>query len=146
MAKGVGVTQYLSQIGITDPLDTRSSRNSIDDRILLTSHLSENPYPDFDFGFDNYYFPSLSAVDGITEPISLQLSFLNGNDNIISTLAIDLIDRVTGEATILHTNETLLVTVDGNNIQILHLEDPSDWNSNIESGGNNTPGGGGTEI
>ncbi|MDR1501826.1 MAG: hypothetical protein LBT43_05160 [Prevotella sp.] len=146
LAKGVGVTQYLSQIEITDPLDTRSSRNSIDDKILLTSQLSENPYPDFDFGFDNYYFPSLSPVDGVTEPISLQLSFLDENNDIISTLAIDLIDRVTGEATILHMDETILVTVDGNNIQILRLEDPSDWNSDIESGGNNTPGGGGTEI
>ncbi|GAB6122714.1 hypothetical protein [Dysgonomonas termitidis] len=146
LAKGVGVTQYLSQIEITDPLETRSSRYSIDDKILLTSQLSQDPYPDFDFGFDNYYFPSLSAVDGITEPISLQLNFLSGNNNIISTLAIDLIDRLTGEAIILHTGETLLVTVDGNNIQILHLEDPSDWNSGIESGGNNTPGGGGTEI
>lgn len=147
-AQGVGVTQYLSDIKIPGLEDTRSSRLSLGDKMKLTSQLYKDPYMDFEFGFANYYFPSLvPAVEGgETEPISLQLNFLNSNNDIINSLAVDVIDRVTNKALILHMNETIVITVDGNNIQILRLDDPYDWNPTIEPGGNNTPGGGGTEI
>ncbi|MFV0419695.1 MAG: hypothetical protein ACK5KT_13320 [Dysgonomonas sp.] len=146
LAQGVGVVQYLSEI--TDISNTRSSKYNTNDKMKLTSQLYENPYQDYEFGFANYYFPSLvsSTPGGATEPISLELSFLNSNNQPITTpLVVDLINRTTNEAIILHMNETLMITVDGNNIQILHLDDPHDWDPNIEPGGNNTPGGG-TEV
>lgn len=146
LAQGVGVVQYLSEI--TDISNTRSSKYNTNDRMKLTSQLYENPYQDYEFGFANYYFPSLvtSTSDAATEPISLELRFLNSNDQLITTpLVVDVINRTTNEAIILHMNETLVVAIDGNNIQILHLDSPYDWDPNIEPGGNNTPGGG-TEI
>lgn len=146
LTKGAGVVQYLSEI--SDSINTRSSRNTVNDRMRLTSELYENPYKDFDFGFDNYYLPSLipETEGGDTEPITLELNFIDQNDKIMNSLFVDLIDRKTNKAMILHMNETLLVTVDGNNIQVLHLDDPYDWDPNIQPGGNNTPNGNGTEI
>lgn len=148
LAQGVGVTQCLSDIKMADLENTRSSRFSLNDKMKLTAQLYENPYLDFDFGFANYYFPSLSPVEetGDTEYISLKLNFLDNNNDIISSLLVDLIDRTTNETIILHMDETLVVTVDGNNVQVLHLDNPQDWNPTIEPGGNNTPGGNGTEI
>lgn len=139
---GVGVTQYLSNI--TDSIRTRSSRKNLTDKMFLTPVLYENPLPDFDFGFANYYFPSPDIDD--FEPINMDLIFIGGNNQIITRLNVDISDRITGKRIPLHMNETLVVKIDGNNVQILHLDDPTDWESEIETGGDNTPGGGGTEI
>lgn len=145
LASGVGTFQYLSNI--SDSINTRSSRKAADEMMKLTATLYKNPFQDFDLGFENYYLPSpdLSSEGNSLEPISLLLNFLDANDNIISTLSVDVVDSGY-EPIILHMAETIVVTIDGNNIQILRLRDLLDWNPDIETGGDNTPNGGGTEV
>lgn len=145
LASGVGTVQYLSNI--SDSINTRSSRKAADDVMRLTTTLYQNPFQDFDLGFENYYLPSpdLSSEGNSLEPIALQINFLDANNNIIKTLNVDVVDS-NYEPIILHMAETVVVTIDGNNIQILRLSDPLDWNPNIETGEDNTPNGGGTEV
>jgi hypothetical protein len=147
VATGVGTMQYFSQV--SDSINTRSSRKSTNDIMRLTTTLYKSPYAGFDFGFDNYYFPSLSRDSDnlMDEAIGLRINFLDDKNDIIYDLNVDVVDMNDGyKPMILHMNETLLVTVDGNNIQILRLANPLDWDPNIQEGGNNTPGEGGTEI
>lgn len=142
LARGVGVTQPLTQIRsdentwAKDSTHTRSSRKNAADKMFLTSTLYQNPYLDYEFGFDNYYFPS-PKLEGAeeNEPISLQITFKDGNDNILyNPLIIDLLDK-NSQKMILHMNEILMVTIDGNDINIFSLTDPKDWNPNIDQGG-----------
>jgi len=42
--------------------------------------------------------------------------------------------------------ETIVVTIDGNDIKVLTLKDLLDWNPTIETGKDNTPDGGGVEV
>lgn len=144
-ASGVGVVQYLS--ALTNTENTRSARYSENDKMRLVSKISDINYKDFDFGIQNYYFPSpnLSAESRENEPIYLKLNFIGANDNVLASLEIPVIDK-RSEALVLHMNETLIIEVDGNNIQILRLQDPEQWNPNIEPEGNSGPGSGGIDL
>lgn len=145
-ASGIGVTQFLS--ALTDSINTRSARNSVDDKMLLNSEVFDVEYKDFDFGIQNYYYPSPDlSKEGREEPIVLKLRFWGQSDNELSSpLTIRVADKKTGKPIVLHTNETLVVEVDGNDIQILSLDDPEKWNSQIEDEGNSGPGGGGIGV
>lgn len=142
IAKGVGVVQKLSQL--TDSVNTRSTRYTDQDKMLLGAILYKNPYRDFEFGFQNYYLPFPFFAEG-DKPVMLSISFIGENNNVLYTLDIEVADANLNPIT-LHMNETLVVEVDGNNIQILHLKDIQDWSPDIESGGNSSPGGGGVEM
>lgn len=144
-ASGIGTIQYLSLL--TDSINTRSSRSTIEDKMLLKSKVFDVKYKDFDFGVQNYYFPSpdLSAEGREHEPIALELRFISQSGDMLSNLTIPIADK-TGTPIVLHMNETLVVEVDGNNIQILKLDDPEDWNPLIEQEGDSGPGSGGIEI
>lgn len=150
IAEGVGTVQYLSQI--TDSIHTRSTRMSENDKMKLTAKLFENPSQGFDFGFQNFYFPSLAydqqeggASD--EQPISLLLSFRDAANKEIYSLRVDIVDRLNGyKPIILHMNQTLLVKVDGNDVQIITLTDPMDWNPVIDPNDNTNPGGGGLDM
>ncbi len=146
IASGVGVQQNLSLV--TDSINTRSSRISVDDKMLLSSTLYEDPYKDFEFGFHNYYFPSPEAFgeDNSVERISLDINFIDKDGKSIFNLPIYIAERNTRKPIILHMNQVLVVTVDGNDIQVLTLNKPEDWNPNIQEGGDTTPGGGGIEM
>lgn len=142
IAGGIGVSQYLANI--TDSTETRSSRKSTSDKMFLTPVLYDNPFQEFDFGFANYYFPSPDIDD--LEPIHMELHFIGGNNQIITRLNVEISDRITGKPIPLHMNETLIVKIDGNNVQILNLKNPADWESEIENGEDDNPGGGGIEV
>lgn len=146
IAGGIGTTQYLSHI--TDSTYTRSSREEATDEMFLTPQLYENPYTGFDFGFDSYFFPSpdLSEEGSSMEPIHFAFTFRDASGNPIHTFNTSMTDRTTGLPRILHMNETLLVTIDGNNVQILQLGDPLDWDTSVEKEKDKTPGGGGIEM
>lgn len=145
VASGVGTVQYLSNI--SDSLNTRSSRNNPSDKMLLTTKLYKDPYPGFEFGFENYYLPSpdLSSEGNSSEPINFEIRFIGDNNTIISTLHIEVIDD-NQQPIVLHMAETLIVKIDGKDVQVLTLKDLLDWNTSIEKGEDNTPGGGGTEV
>jgi len=144
-AGGIGVTQYLSKL--TDSISTRSSRISTQDKMKLTSEPFKVEYKDFEFGVQNYYFPSpdLSEEGRESEPIHLSLKFIGKDNNTLSTLNIRVTDKK-GVPVVLHMNQTLVVEVDGNNITVLGLDDPEQWSPNIESGGNSSPGGPGVVM
>lgn len=144
-ASGIGVTQYLSTL--TDSINTRSSRNSPDDVMLLKSETFEIDYKDFEFGVQNYYYPSpdLSEEGRQHEPIVLKISFIGQTGNVLSVLSVRVTDK-SGNPIILHMNETLVVEVDGNNIQILRLNNPEEWDSQIEEEGESGPGSGGIGV
>lgn len=144
-ASGIGTIQYLSLL--TDSINTRSSRNSIEDKMLLKSKVFDVEYKNFDFGVQNYYFPSpdLSAEGRQHEPIALELRFIGQSGDVLSNLTVPIADKA-GTPIVLHMNETLVVEVDGNNVQVLKLDDPEDWNPQIEEEGDSGPGSGGIEI
>lgn len=144
-ASGVGVTQYL--LALTDSVNTRSSRNSTDDIMRLSAEVFNLEYKDFEFGIQNYYFPSpdLSREDRQHEPIVLKLKFIGHSDNELSMLTIPFTDKAKNPI-ILHMNETRIIEVDGNNIQILPLDNPEDWNPQIEDEGDSGPGSGGIGV
>lgn len=145
LASGVGTCQYLSQI--SDSINTRSSRSNANDKMLLTAKLYENPYLDFEFGFENYYLPSpdLSAEENLSEPINFKLTFFDANNQPIDFLHVEVTDA-NYQPKILHMAETIMVTIDGKDVKVLTLKDLLDWNPIIEAGKDNTPGGGGTEV
>jgi hypothetical protein len=146
-ASGVGTTQFFP--ALTDSINTRSARNSADDKMLLNSDVYNHlDYKDFDFGIQNYYFPSPDLYgEGREEPIVLKLRFFGQSGNELSSpLTIRVTDKKTGKPIVLHMNETLIVEVDGNDIQILSLDDPENWNPQIEEEGNSGPGGGGIGV
>ncbi len=144
-ASGIGVTQYLSTL--TDSINTRSFRNSQDDIMLLKSETFEVDYKDFEFGVQNYYYPSpdLSLEGRQHEPIVLKIKFIGQTGSALSVLAIRITDK-SGLPIILHMNETLVVEVDGNNIQILRLNDPKEWDPQIEEEDESGPGSGGIGV
>lgn len=146
--KASGVGTYQKLVHFTDSINTRSSRNSAEDKMLLIAskgnNFYENPYSDYEFGIHNYYLPSLYNDSIINEPIHLALDFIGNNDKIIYTLYVDLIENQT--PIILHMNQTIYVGVDGNKVFTLPMISPQNWNENIESGGNTSPGEGGIEI
>lgn len=144
-ASGIGTTQYLS--ALTDSVNTRSSRNSVSDIMRLSAETFTIAYKDFDFGIQNYYFPSpdLSGEGRENEPIVLNLSFIGQSGDKLSVLGISVTDK-TGMPIVLHMNETLVVEVDGNNIRILRLSDPQEWSPDIEQEGDSGPGSGGIGI
>lgn len=135
-AEGVGVSQYFSLI--TDSIYTRSSRYSDQDKMLINSEISANPYKDFEFGLANNYLPS--PIQSQSTPIRLDLRFINNSNQEIHSLFIDLVDS-SNNPKILHTNETIVVEVDGDNVHIISLDDPADWEGIVDGGGN-IPGGG----
>lgn len=147
IVEGIGTKQYLSHI--MDSTKTRSSRNSSADRMFISPQLYDNPYQDFDFGFDSYYFPSpdLTEEGQEMEPIRFHLNFYDSNGNLLNSnpLESSLTDRATGKPIPLHMNQTLILAIDGNTIQVLTLDNPLDWDSTVEKEKDNTPGGG-TEI
>lgn len=144
LAKNVGTKQDLSKI--TDSIETRSGRYSVNDEILMTTKLYKNPYEGFDFGFENYYFPSLDGTaDELPKDLAIELDirFYDANNNILQTLFVPIIDRSNGNVpVILHMNETILVKVDGNDVTILRLGNPEPWDENVRPGEDQTPGGG----
>ncbi|HMM03129.1 MULTISPECIES: hypothetical protein [unclassified Dysgonomonas] len=144
-ASGVGVTQYL--LALKDSTSTRSSRNSTSDIMRLSGKTFDVEYKDFEFGVQNYYFPSpdLSGEGREREPIVLKLNFIGQSDNTLSVLTIPFTDKM-GIPIVLHMNETHIIEVDGNNIQIMRLEDPEKWNPQIETEENSGPGGGGIGV
>jgi hypothetical protein len=144
-AGGVGVAQHLSLL--TDSLNTRSTRFEVNDKMKLTAEPFSVQYKDFEFGIQNYYFPSpdLSRENRESEPIHLLLRFVGNNGNFLSSLNISVVDQ-TNSPVILHMNETLVVEVDGNHIQVLRLSDLEDWNPVIESEDESSPGAGGKEL
>jgi len=144
-ASGIGVTQYLS--ALTDSVNTRSSRNNVEDKMWLIAETFEIEYKDFDFGIQNYYFPSpdLSVEGRENEPIVLKLSFVSQSGDILYIQSVRVADK-TGKPIVLHMNETLVVEIDGNNIQVLSLDDPEQWNPQIEEEGNSGPGSGGIGV
>lgn len=144
-ASGIGVTQYLSML--TTVSDTRSSRNSTNDRMRLTAGTFDIEYKDFEFGIQNYYYPSpdLSGEGRDYEPISLMLNFVDHSDNILSSLTVDIVDE-NNVPIVLHMNETLIVEVDGNKIHVLRLDDPEAWNPQIEVEEGSRPGEGGVDL
>lgn len=146
IASGVGTTQHLSKL--SDSINTRSSRNTSEDKMRLSAQLHKNPYLDFPYGFENYYLPSpdLTNEGTFASAFSFKVSFIDAANNAIETLNVDAVDRITREPIVLHMAQTIIVTIDGNNIQILQLGDPQDWHSDIEGTDNNTPGGGGIEM
>mgnify|MGYP000928640119 CR=1 FL=1 len=135
-ATGIGTTQYFSQI--TDSVSTRSSRFSSEDKMLLSSVVYENPYEDFEFGLENHYLPSPAL--GTKEYISLQLRFINNQNMEVYSMFVDLADE-TRNPIILHTNETIVIKIDGDKIHIISLDNPADWES-IMGGGSSGPGSG----
>ncbi len=142
IAKGIGVTQKLSQL--SDSVNTRSSRYTDQDTMLLEATLYQNPYRDFDFGFQNYYFPfPLFTEDD--RPVILSINLIGENGNILYSFDVEIADENSNPIT-LHMNETLVVEIDGDNIQILHLDNIKEWSPQIESGGNSSPGGNGVEM
>lgn len=144
-ASGVGVTQYLS--ALTDSISTRSSRHSVSDIIKLSSEIFKVEYKDFEFGVQNYYFPSpdLTKEGREREPIVLRLSFIGQSDNVLFELTIPFTDK-TGIPIVLHMNETRIIEVDGNNIQILSLDNLENWNPQIEQEGNSGPDSNGVGV
>lgn len=136
-AEGIGTMQYLYQI--TDSINTRSTRLSANDKMELTSKLLKNPYSGFDFGFENYFFPSLSETTNTT--MVLNINFLDGNGASLYKISVGVVDRLNAsEPMILHMNQTLVIKVDGNDVQIIELGDPQNWDSQIQEGGGSSPG------
>lgn len=145
-ATGVGVTQYL--LALKDSINTRSARYNATDKMQLSAEVFDLEYKDFEFGIQNYYFPSpdLSAEPGReNEPISLLMKFIGQSDDVLTTLTAYVRDKA-GNPIVLHMNETLIIEVDGNNIQILPLINPEDWDPQIESEGDSGPGSGGIGV
>jgi len=144
-ASGIGVTQYLS--ALKDASITRSSRFSKDDKMELTAKPFDIDYKDFEFGVQNYYYPSpdLSAEGRENEPIELKIKFIEQSGNSIYAMTIPVIDKAMNPI-ILHMNEILIIEVDGNDIQILSLENPEDWNPKIEEEEEDGPGNGGIGV
>lgn len=145
-ASGVGVVQYLS--ALKDSVSTRSARNSATDIMQLSANIFDPEYKDFEFGVQNYYFPSpdLSAEGRGGEPIVLKISFIGHDDKALTgVFTVAVADR-TNKPIILHMNETLVVEVDGNDIQILSLDDPEKWNSQIQEEKPSGPGEGGIGV
>lgn len=147
-ASGVGVTQYLS--ALKDSVSTRSSRNSASDMMRLSSETFLVEYKNFEFGVQNYYYPSpdlSKETEQKEEPIALGLRFLGESSNEpLYYLKIYIIDRVTNKPIVLHMNETLVVEVDGDDIQVVSLKEPEQWDSHIVEEGNSGPGGGGVGV
>lgn len=145
VASNVGTKQSLSSI--TDSINTRSTRNNINDKIVLTSTLEKNLPPAFsnyDYGFKNYYFPSLdSSLEGISGeiPIEFVISFLDASDNVITSLNTSLVDS-SYNPRVLHMNETIWIGLDGNDITIITIGAPEEWNSDILAGEGNESGAG----
>lgn len=144
-ATGIGVRQYLTSL--SDSINTRSTRDNRDDMMRLSSTPFSLSYKDFTMGVQNYYFPSpdLSAEGAANEPISLQLKFKGSGGEVLATLAVSVIDDA-GQPIVLHTNETLIVEVDGNIVKVFELISPEQWNPIIEQEPGTGPGGGGTEL
>lgn len=143
-ASGIGVTQYLS--ALTDSVNTRSSRNDASDIMRLSAETFLVKYKDFEFGVQNYYFPSPDlSGEGYVQPMELKLTFFDQSGNAVSFLKIPFIEK-TGIPIVLHMNETRIIEVDGNNIQILKLDDLEPWNPIIEDEDDSGPGGGGIGV
>jgi len=145
-ASGIGVTQYLS--ALTTIENTRSSRLSADNKMKLASKPFDVDYKDFEFGVQNNYYPSpdLSAEGRENEPIVLKLKFVGQSGEMLyDTFTVGIKDK-TGKPIVLHMNEILIVEVDGNNVQVLRLDDPEQWNPKIESEDESRPGGGGIGV
>lgn len=144
VATGIGVVQHLS--AMTTWNDTRSSRNDPSDKMLLSSELMNPQYKHFTMGIENYYFPSPDlSEEGVNEPIVLQLSFIGHDDKPIASLELAVVDSQRNPL-ILHMNELIVIEIDGSKVQVLHVDNPEDWNPTIVKEGNSGPGGGGIEI
>ncbi|MBB4035330.1 hypothetical protein GGR21_001219 [Dysgonomonas hofstadii] len=144
-ATGIGTTQYLSKLTSIDL--TRSSRKTPGDKMKLVSTVFDLEYKDFPFGIQNYYYPSpdLTEEEYQNIPIDLTLSFIGLSGETIYEMSIAVVDKAKNPL-VLHMNETLVVEVDGNNIQILHLDDIEDWNPQIEVEGGSGSGSGGIDA
>lgn len=149
VATNVGTRQNFSSI--TDSINTRSTRNSINDKIILKTTLSKNlpqEFSDYSYAFGNYYFPSLDAsLEGVTGeiPMEFALSFLDASGETIIKLTIPLVDD-NYNPRVLHMNETIWIGIDGNKISIFTIGTPEEWDSNILSGNGNEPGAGGGGV
>lgn len=144
-AGGIGVAQFLS--ALADSSSCRSVRFNANNKMKLTAEPFSVHYKDFEFGIQNYYFPSpdLSGENRQSEPIRLSLRFLAGNGDILSSMNIAVADR-SNKPIVLHMNDVLVIEVDGNNVQVLRLSDLKDWNPVIDSEDESSPGSGGKEL
>lgn len=146
-AIGVGTTQYLSKLTTIE--DTRSSRKTPNDKMRLVSKIFDLKYKDFPFGIQNYYYPSpdLTGEEGYQNmPIDLTLNFIgHSSDAPLLTMTVAVVDKTKSPMT-LHMNETIVIEVDGKNIQILYLDNPEDWNPDIEVEGGSGSGSGGIDA
>ncbi len=120
-ATGVGTFQQMSLL--TDSIHTRSSSYTPSDKVIMELTPYQNPFGDFEFGIDGYFFPSLSD-----RPISLWLDFLDNNGNSIYSFPVDIPNT-------LHMNETIYLGTDGLTVFILGINTPEQWNPEIVSGG-----------
>lgn len=144
-ATGIGTTQYLQML--TDSINTRSSRKTPNDKMKLVSEVFDLEYKDFSFGIQNYFYPSpdLSKEGYPDEPIVLDMNFIDHSDNVLFVLSVAVVDNAK-KTMILHMNETLIVEVDGYNIQVLHLDDIEDWDSQIDVEGGSGSGSNGIDA
>ncbi|RNC65913.1 hypothetical protein D7D25_05180 [Proteiniphilum sp. X52] len=128
-ATGTGTYQRMSLL--TDSVHTRSSSYTSSDKVIMDCIPYENPYEDYSFGIDGYFFPSLSDAEGL--PISLTMDFIDHNGNSIQVVYMDVTET-------LHMNQTIYVGTDGFTTMVLNISDPEQWNSEIVSGGNQSGG------
>lgn len=120
-ATGTGIFQRMSLL--TDSVHTRSSNYTSSDKVMMEFTPYKDPFKDYEFGVDGYFFPSLS--DG--SPISLWMDFLDHNGNSIHSFPIDVVET-------LHMNQTIYLGTDGISTIVLDITAPEQWNPDIIPG------------
>lgn len=135
--EALGVGNYQKLELLTDSINTRSSRYTQYDRVELNAKPYLEPLLDFGLGFHCYFFPSLG--DETDNGISLKIELQNSAGQSMYSLNINITD-------LLHMNETIFQAIDGNKVYKLTMDSPEDWNSDIETEDDTTPGGGGIEM
>ncbi len=134
-ASNIGVFQKFSML--SDSIQTRSDRYSLNDKVNLTAIPYKNPTEGFDFGIHNYYFPSLD--ESADKPLNLKVELLNRDGATLYLLNVEVQET-------LHMNQTIYLGVDGNRVHRLTIGSPQEWNSTINSEEDTTPGGGGIAV
>lgn len=120
-ATGTGTYQNMELL--TDSIHTRSSSYTSSDKVMMEFTPYENPFEDYEFGIDGYFFPSLS--DG--RPISLMLDFVDYNGNSLLSFRIDVVET-------LHMNQTIYLGTDGISTMTLDITAPEQWDPDIVGG------------
>ncbi len=120
-ATGTGTYQNMALL--TDSINTRSGSYTSSDKVMMEFIPYENPFEEYEFGIDGYFFPSLSD----DSPITLWMDFIDNSGKTLHSFPLTIVET-------LHMNQTIYLGTDGIGTFELDINGPEQWDPEIVGG------------